>query len=348
MTKQNAVLMDQVNELFERGVIIDLDISWWSGQAKLRAEDIGIPKENINMDLFSLGRKRFIPKNWIGRFRKYEQKGRWVADYYSFQFKRGAGAFVPLTALPSLLEELNKCKENFLRIVGNFVEQYPTIKRKMIVAWGEEVPRIYKRMKSLGAELPSLEEFKQRFMAAVRAWYPKDPRKFFKYTWAFHELTLPREFSMTEVKIKKKLKKAELEKQKQRALIQKYNEGLNEQVNSFLGSVVRQLRGATVELAKRVRKQITDGSVTDNRLDRLREFIKKFSKLNFMQDSEVETALAELEKNLEFTAEEYKTNEELESALRGSLSAVIKIASRNGAEVLTSAFSRKRKVVRKR
>ena len=63
MVKLNAALIDEVNELFERGVIIDLDISWWSGQAKLRAEDLGIPKDDINLDLFSLGRKRFISKN---------------------------------------------------------------------------------------------------------------------------------------------------------------------------------------------------------------------------------------------------------------------------------------------
>jgi len=348
MVKLNAALIDEVNELFERGVIIDLDISWWSGQAKLRAEDLGIPKDDINLDLFSLGRKRFISKNWIGRFRKYEQKGRALVDEYSFRFKRGANSFVPLDALPAMLERLNDCKENFLKVVQGFAEQYPMIKRKMIVAWGEEVPKIYKRLKSFGAKVPSVETFEKRFMEAVKNWYPKDPTIFFRYTWSFHELTLPRQFKEKEVKLKRKLKKADLERAKQRALIQKYNDGLQNQVSDFLESVVRQLRSSTVELAERVRKQITDGSVTDNRLDRLREFIDKFTKLNFMNDREVEVSLQDLKKNLEHTAEEYKSNEELESALRGSLGKVIKIASKNGAAVLASAFSRKRKVVRRK
>lgn len=346
MVKVNEKLMGQVEELFERGVIIDLDVSWWSGQVKLRPEDIGIPKENINMDLFSLGRKRFIPKNWIGRFRKFEQKGRQIVDYYSFQFKRGAGKFVPLTAVENLLKEMTECRDNFNNVISQFSEQYPAIKKRMIEVWREELPRIYRRLKSLGSELPPEPEFQKKFMAAVRNFYPENPSIFFRFTWTFHELTLPRDFRVKEVKIKKKLAKAELEREKQRALIRKYNEGLNKQVGSFLESVVSQLRSATVELTEKVSRQITDGSVTDNRLERLREFIDRFKLLNFLNDKDVEEALEDLKNNLEHTAEEYKTNEELEGALRGSLGRVIRIASKNGATVLGSSFGRK--VVRKK
>lgn len=348
MSRETDKIISQVNDIFERGVLIDLDVSWWAGQAKLRPQDLGIPSEDINLELFSLGRKRFIPKSWIGSFRKWEQKARWLIGTYTFQYKKLGGWFVPLTAVPFLVKNLEECKANFFEIVNEFGQEYPRIKEKMIQAYEDEVDTIYKRLKTYTKKLPDINTFRKNFMAAVRNFYPKDPTVNFAFSWTFFEMTLPREAEKTVVSLKKKLKKREEEQLKQRTLVQKYNDMFQRQVGGFLDSVVKKLRSATVELVERVRNQITEGKVTDSRLNRLREHIDRFKILNFMDDNEVGGALQRLNKELEHSADDFNTNQELEERLRGSLRRVVEVASRNEASVVKNAFGRKRKIVKKK
>lgn len=345
---KNTKLIQQVSEVFERGVLIDLDISWWAGQAKLRAEDLGIPKENFNDELFSLGRKRFIPKNWVGKFRKYEQKGRMIVELYAFNFKKRSGWFVPLKAVPKLLEELETCKEKFTAAVKEFLEAYPQIMERMIVSYQDELPKIYQRFKTLSTEVPSERSFIDKFMVAVKSFYPRDPSPFFRFSWTFFEFSLPREFKLKETNIRKKIAEVEREAQKERMLIQQYQDSFQEEISGFLHSVVSELRGAVIELTERISKQIADGRITDTRIERLKEYIGRFKLLNFVDDKEVANALEDLKKNLEHSAEEYNSNGQLAEALRNSLRNTVLAASKKEAEVIAASFGTKRKILRKK
>ena len=338
-----------IDQIFQKGVLIDLDISWWAGQQKLRPEDLGIPSEDINEDLFSLGRKRFIPKSWIGKFRKWEQKGRTFVANYSFQFKKQAGTyFVPLTAIETVVEKLEEFKGEFNSAVNELEENYEGIKERMIASYELEAENIYKRLKIFTRKFPTFEDFKNTFMAKVRSFYPARPSDFFKYEWTFYEMVMPREAEMKKTNLKDKLTKIQQDEEKNRALVRKYTNSFDSQIHEFIGSIVKQLRGATSELVEKVSTQVKEGKVTDNRIDRLRDFISRFRKINFINDVEVERELDGLNKLIEKNnAEDFNTNADLETRLKSALGSVLEVVAKDGSKVIEKAFGFKRRVIKR-
>jgi len=344
---------DVLNQIFQKGVLIDLDVSWWMGQTKLRPEDLGIPGKNINLDLFSLGRKRYIPKTWIGKFRKYEQLARQNVARYCFKYKNLGGWYIPMGALRKLVGELEYCKGEFYKVVEEFRKNYPRIKEKMIKEYEKETDTIYKRLRTLTRQLPAQEDFRKIFMKKIKDFYPVDPTDYFKFTFTFFEITIPRDFQAKVTNIKKKLTKEEQKTQREelrkQTLINQYRNSFQTQINEFLGSVVLQLRSSTVEFAERVRKQIEGGKVTEPRLNRIREYIERFKMINFIDDREVQKELETLKKHVtKKSADDFNSNQDLETRLRETLGKVVQAASKNGSDVIKKSFSYKRRIVRKK
>lgn len=342
MVMKNQVNM--VESIFQRGVIVDLDISWWSGQRSLSPEDLGISEEEINYDLFSLGRKRFIPKRCIGLFRKYEQEARIELSKLGFNFKKSAGWFVPINALPILQEKLNHYKQKFFEVIQNFKNEYPMIKRNMIKAYEEEVDTIYNRMKALNnSKLPDYNTFKSKFMTAVRNFYPESVDGYFKFEWAMFEFSVPRESTLKITTFEKQMAK---EKGKRSAEIQAQNDYrnvLNEQIGKFVKQVSTELRASTLDMCEKIRDQFAEGGYTESRLNRLREHIERFKMLNFINDEETSKALEELRKMIDKkSSDDFSNDDALSGKLRKTLSNIVDIASREDKNVLARTFGQRK------
>lgn len=333
--------MQMLDQIFEKGVLVDLDASWWAGQRKLRPQDLGIPVEEIDMDLFSLGRKRFIPKNWIGNFRKHEQACRLAISENSFRYTGQMAWFLPLTSLEYVVEQLEFHKKEFFKVVEEFKKEYPRIKEQMIQKYSDEVPKIYERLKHLAkGSILTIEKFRESFMTHIKEFYPQDPTQFFRLEWTFFEFTLPRGTEAVKVDLKKKMDEKEIETEKKRAIIKKYQESMTTQVNDFLVSVTKSLRNSTFELVSKINEQMNDGNITDKRLERLRSFVEKFRRINFINDYEMERELKNLEELIkEKNANDFKTNEDLETSLKKAFSSVVAIATKDDSEkIIKEAF----------
>ena len=73
-------------DLFLNGSLIDLDISFWRGQRKLVADDLGLDLGPAAERVFSLGRKRLIPKEKMQTFQRVEHTARKAVDEASLPF----------------------------------------------------------------------------------------------------------------------------------------------------------------------------------------------------------------------------------------------------------------------
>jgi hypothetical protein len=73
----------------------------------------------------------------------------------------------------------------------------------------------------------------------------------------------------------------------------------SDKINSYLNEIVDGLRKRTVEVVSEVKSQIESGSpIGGGTLEKLRNYIRQFRKLNFMGDHEIEANLINLQSEM--------------------------------------------------
>lgn len=65
--------------IFRDGVLVTVNVSFWSGAKMLTAEDLGL-NDNEIVDAFSLGRKMLVPKDIIRKFRAIDCRARLTVE----------------------------------------------------------------------------------------------------------------------------------------------------------------------------------------------------------------------------------------------------------------------------
>ena len=249
------------NTLFDDGVLIDLDIRHWSGQKKLRAEDLKIDIRDVP-DIFSLGRKYLISKEAINLFACLDARARRLVESMSFPFPVGSTRFVPNNVLMDLMDRLEKSKVEYYREVEAFINNYSVQRREMQLKYR-------KYWNSLEPYYPSMTELWSKF----------------SFGYSIFEMQAPRSFKAT---TRRRLKAQE-------EALQRYRQKLNYQLYAFAEDVVRQLRSEAANLCNNIIQKIQRGdAVTERSMNVLRRAVEKFEKLNFVGDEKVETMLQNL------------------------------------------------------
>lgn len=116
-------------------------------------------------------------------------------------------------------------------------------------------------------------------------------------------------------------------------------------MDGFLHDVVKELRTKTVEVCGFIIDKINRGDVvTEKNIKNLKDFIDKFSKLNFVDDMEIATQLTELNKKyLNKGTQFYKDNAQATAQLNKQLKNITKTA-RNISDVSGITGNWKRKI----
>ena len=116
------------DDLFCNGSLIDLDISFWRGQRKLLAADLNLELGPAAERVFSLGRKRLIPKEKMLAFQKVEHTARKAVEEASLPFPLAGARFIPTDRVAELEAGLVALRSEFEDSVRQFAFEYPEIR----------------------------------------------------------------------------------------------------------------------------------------------------------------------------------------------------------------------------
>jgi hypothetical protein len=287
---------ESLQHIFEKGVLVDLSIGFWTAMNRNTARDLGIRDEDrLPENIAGLGMKRLIEKEFADGWKAVAAHARYKLRTASFLFPVGQASFVPIKALPRLEEELFGLKEQFDKAARALGSDWDEIKAAML----KKYPKLNE------AQYPAKSEVMSQFY----------------FDWSVYNVTLPRKAQLAQFN-KKKAKHDE-------EVLARYRGELEERMTSFLAESVTTLRVKTIDLCVTIGQSINAGRiVTDRSLTTLRNFIDRFAELNFVGDKEVEKRLDKLKREVlgERTREDFEESPELQGALATALDEVRKAA----------------------
>lgn len=297
LSQHSARVSNVIANVFENGVLVDLNIGFWTAMNRNTARDLGITitkEEKLPANIAGLGMKRLIEKEFADRYKAVAAHARYKLRCASFLFPVGQASFVPLAALPGLETDLLALKAQFDKAAHDLNLHWESIKAAML----KKYPRLHEGQYPAKAEVTS---------------------KFY-FDWAVYNVTLPKQAQLAAFN-KRKAKQGE-------EVLARYRKELDERMAHFLAESVSTLRAKTIDLCVSIEQSISAGRiVTDRSLTTLHTFIDKFAELNFVGDKEVEKRLDKLKQELgEHTREDFEQSPALGQALAATLDEIRKAA----------------------
>lgn len=287
-------MTDKLAKLFRDGVLVDVDVSCWTGARMLTPEDLGLEAKDV-AEAYHLGRKMLIPDRIIAAFHKIEGQARNLVQTNSFPY--GSNRFVPKRKLPEIQKQLKELQAKYNALVDDLVLNYDKYREEMRPIYLEAAETAYTN------QIPSSETFGpdrdfeaekkafiDAFMARIATFYPPVGTIAGKFSleWTVWGATMPSlEGGDGEDLV--------LNEEERRELAEDCNRQTHAKLESFVDSVVGELRAETVEVCGHVADSIMSGKVINSRtIQSLRNFIDRFKGLNFIGDSNIENELDKL------------------------------------------------------
>ena len=302
-----------LQNIFNDGFLVDLNVSYWSAARKLREEDMGLDEVS---EAFSLGKKLLIPYNVMHAFKLIESRARSLIDKSSFRFPIGSARFIPKRKFVKVINELKDLQTKYNELVTDLVTNYQKYRDEMRPIYLKAADDAYNtRSTKSGVQQDLLqndkEVFVDQFMARIEACYPpvESLKLKFAIDLAMFEVALPkiREGDSDETALS-------LEVQEQVA--NEYRLQMKNKITSFVDDVVSVLRQEAIDMCKHISANIAEGKVIKSTtLLTITNFIDKFQDMNFVGDKTIEESLNSLRKEIldthpasDFDDEELKTD----------------------------------------
>ena len=320
-----------MQNIFKDGVLVDVNVCFWSGAKALTPDDLGLDPSKV-ADAFKLGKKFLVPEKVVAAFRTIEGRARRVVEKNSFRFPIGNAYFVPRKKFASVLSQLREHQAKYVALVEDLVENYDTYRQEMTPVYREAAETAFLTMQPEGVQTFNIDDreadkanYVSQFLARIEKFYPTAAslRNRYSLDWSLYEVAMPKMSRGEGDQI------AEDEETRE-AMGKEYREQFTKKVSTFFDDVVKTLRGETMELCNRIVSNIKDGKVVKGRtLDSLRNFIDKFGEMNFVGDVKVEEQLETLRKEFlnTHTTEEISEQGDLQEELKRRLGVVMDTAS---------------------
>lgn len=317
--------------IFRDGVLIDVDISYWSGAKALRPEDLGL-KASAVADAFKLGRKFLVPADVIRSFRRLDSKARRIVDEGSFPFPIGNAHFIPRKSFEKTIQNLEECKQEYMQLVDELIENYDKYREEMVPVYREAAEQAFliqtPQTHEFGPEYDREKEkqvFVEDFLERIESFYPPAAtiRKKFGLEWSLYEISLPRVDELDAHQI------IQNENNRQFAE-QEYRRQMHEKMETFVNDAVSVLRQETVEVCGRISANLKEGKIVQGRtLQTLKDFVDRFSSLNFVGDATVESQLETLRAEIldKYPVQKFNEDKDLQAELRRKLGEIAETAA---------------------
>ena len=295
-----------IENIFKDGILIDIDISYWSGAKALGTEDLGLDKVAT---AYKLGRKMLIPSRVIKEFRYIEGRARRLIDSSSFSFPIGGARFIPKKRYEDVIEQLKKYKDKYEEKANALVYNYDRYKEEMKPVYIEAAELAYNNHKRVidGEDPIERDAFIEMFIERIKTYYPdiNTLRGKFSLSWDVYEISMPRGNNEYQTQVQTK-------------------------VSNFIEDVVKALRRETVQVCNRVASNISEGKVVKkSTLKSLKDFVDKFASLNFVGDVQIEGKLQELRDQIldAYPAEEICDSMNIQGDLKKKLDGLVESAA---------------------
>lgn len=204
-----------INEsnLFQKGMLISLNLGGYSGRKKLKKEQMGDLPTEIVRGVHDLFNKEF--KKLLVEISAHDQETRRIVKHQSVPFPLDGVYFICSDRLEKVIEELESRKAERAELIEKAVENY----EEAIETFAKDYPEYYKNAKS---KYLSKEQFTERFYC--------------KYQ--FLRISAPSEEDSI---ISPEMYKREIEK---------FRETINEMKNDVVSTIYQELLESTVRLKK--------------------------------------------------------------------------------------------------
>lgn len=269
--------------LFSDGILMDVNVRFWSGGVMLTPEDMGLKEENVSQ-AYKLGKKMLVPENIIKAFRTVENQARNLVNANSFIFPIANARFVPKTKIDRVITQLKQIQTAYDDLTVSLITNYESYREQMTPVFKEAAEIAYAAQAPAGVVEFSIESqaaekdaFIARFLTRINNFYPtkESLARKFSLTWDVYEIAPGSEIASEEYRVQAR-----------------------EKIGKFVDDVVISLRAQTMELCTRIKENIKSGKVVKGRtLTSLREYIEEFSEMNFVGDSLVSEQLDALRSN---------------------------------------------------
>lgn len=290
--------MSDLMNIFKDGALVEVHVSFWSGARSLSPEDLGLKPEDV-ADAYKLGRKMLVPADVIKKFRRIEAAARRVVADGSFRFPIGNAQFIPRKKFEKILQELKLSQTQYLALVDELVENYDKYRTEMVEVYQKAAEKAYVNQlpdsATFGPEYDPEKEraqYTEAFLARINSYYPpaESLKSRFALWWDVFEIAIPR--------MKKTTGEGVLEDQtKQSIAEEEYRKEMQTKIASFMDDVVGTLRQETIEVCNRIAQSVKEGKVIHGKtLNSLKDFVDRFSDLNFVGDTQIEEQLQALRK----------------------------------------------------
>jgi len=309
-------------KLFDKGVLLNLRVSMWSGKQKFTRGDMlvmGVDDSPIPEDVVSYGRKLLVSKEELQAFTRIQSNARNYINQFSSNFGISNTHFICLPFIENVEERLQELKEDFEKTVDSFVERFESIKIEMKNKhpefWEKCLKRFYPETK---------EQLKDKF----------------DFSWNLFKID--ESSSLKSIN----MKTAQLMKQQMKT-----------KINDFVEQYINEMRKDTADFCDLINSRINGTLYKDEEKPRkltkktLQKFIQKveyFKTMNIFNDPKIKDML---DKVSSFNISSLTTKEEIldDYAVKTSMSNVFSSIKENiqKQDELTSSFidGVKRKIV---
>jgi hypothetical protein len=323
--------MENSNQLLQvltrEGVLISVSVRYWRGCKKLRAEDVGLDSGKVSDRLISLGHKRLLPKDATAQLGLIESRAHALVEGNTFPFLNGLAHFVPNTRLADVNARLKDLEKEFWTAKETFIERYGALRESAAKEW-----------QAMARKLVSDPE---RLVATIEASFPPVGKmdRFFGYDIQLFQIAVPDRLGLDLLALADQEQLIAARQQAAQEAAQK----IRSEVEGFVADCVATLREQTAQLCSEMLASIntSETGVHQKTLNRLVKFIEQFKQMNFVNDSEMETQLEAVRRELlSKSAEEYRDSTKARNQLVAGLSQLRDTANRLARQDATELVQR--------
>ena len=298
-----------IKNIFSNGVLIDVNISAWTGEKQLTADDLGIDPEKLP-ESFKLGKKSLIPTAVIQKLRHIDYLARRTLESKSYKFPFGSARFIPKKIFDEFNTEFETLKNNYMALVSDLVTNYDSYKRQMRTEFISAAKEAYERLTKLnniedqilcipriekdanGKDVTVMKEVTQdqyinEFLERIERCYPKveSLSRRFSMDFVAFQMELP---DLTEATIDDVAE----EHEKITLLQEAFQKKMRKEMESYAENIVRENRDRANDVIQTMTANIKNKKrFTETTYNMVLNMINTFISLNITDDIKLEQAL---------------------------------------------------------
>ena len=297
--------------LMTRGIIVDLHITRWRATSRLDPADLGLnfvdaDSKNFMEKYVHLGNEKLLPPEILDEINTLESRARKCLEQYSF--KTVWGAFVPYSAFETWYAQNMEIRGQIMTCANTLGAQYDNIIERVKQAYRNMAKDVWARL--YPNEKEATESFITSFVNKIIAKIPPAAEivASFKYDVVFFNIPLPAMIQENLAQAEKTMRDREMavfddvvERQAKERIAQEYVTRKTELIDGFLKTTVQSMRQYIGDLCDAIIQNLnkTDkDDISKSQQDRILGMIEKVKLLNFYNDSDIQIALQDLQKEV--------------------------------------------------